>query len=132
MYISLPPAQLPAGAKPGTPAPVNPDSLAAVLAGETGMSAYRKYDYGWEFRPPLRTGMGCAGDDCKCGGKCGGLGQVQDTSVLGSISLASWLAVGLAGAALWWVMKQDKRSGIYEVPIKQPVKVKPLKRRAVA
>lgn len=104
-------------------------SLPAPAASQSsGMAAYRPYDYGWEFRPPLRTGMGCSGGTCSCGGKCKeGMGDT-----LGSISLASWLAVALAGAGLWWVMKQDKRSGIFEVPIKQQVKVKPLKRRVAA
>lgn len=126
MYVSLPAPV----SKPGTVAAVNPDSLAAVLTGESqrgGMSAYRKYDYGWEFRPPLRTGMGCAGGNCSCGGTCkGGMGDW-----LSSIGWASWVSAVLAGAGLWWVMKQDKRGGIREVPLRE-VRVRPLRRKKAA
>lgn len=126
MYISLPPPP----SKPGTVAPVNPDSLAAVLTGESqrgGMSAYSQYDYGWEFRPPLRTGMGgCSGGTCKCGGKCGGMGDTMS-----SISLASWITAGVGLFGLWWVMKQDKHGGIREVPLRE-VRVRPLRRKKAA
>jgi len=94
-----------------------------------GMGAYRRYDYGWEFRPPMRTtsGMGCSGGDCSCGGKCkGGMGDW-----LSSIGVASWLAVGLGAVGLWWAMKQDKRSGIREVPLRE-VRVRPLGRKKAA